>query len=890
MRGVAAASGSPIQYGVRSPAKRPQAATSQPNLLPKKPRRPLYEEVIHLEPPRRLPSHVAQSVPPHGAPSGRPPGPIHQSNVHDPRVLTTFRALDSVPIDWKPPRELAEGKSAARSLMQPQPLARNLLPAGTYAKLIQFAHRGCPTDCGPPWSPEVIAAARQAGPHVSALTPENIDLIWEDVSYQVDANFVKLVPDHVLFGPEPSPELKISRLAVVPQNDRRGRLILNLSAPVDLPPKRIPGSRHKKKYVHPSVNETTTDVDDQAPVKALGTAMHSILQFCFETKCDWEILWQKIDLSDGFWRMIVEAGKEYNFVYEMPPRPGDGGKRFFVVPSSLQMGWKNSPVYFCTATEAGRELLRRLLALSVHTGPIAPHPYEHYCLSCMLRDLPGWTTPSDLAILVRVFVDDYIAGLAGPPRRPSQQQEELWLARCALTAIHAVFPPPEVLQHKNGRDSISLKKLKRDDGRFAVSKVLLGFLVHGAPFDGRLVGLPADKAARYIMELDRALDLPRHWISFKAFQKLHGKLVHASLVMPCMQGFMSVLNTILQLAPSTVGLGLGSPLRLTLAALRFFIQLSHERPSHISEIVAPDLPHVYGYIDAARGGMGGVLLPCTKWVSPLVWRCQFPDDIKAAFDQGDISINDLESIAHFVGERLVDQVFHGKVEGLASWYGSDNTTTCSWKQKKSDRGKSKSRVAPPLLRTEALLQRFTRRGPQDIGHVEGRLNWMADFPSRSYDPEFQGKYPAGEAGDLAFFLAFAHKFPLPPQLGRWTFVHPRSETISAAFSLARGTPVSTILPTAHTGASGLSLPSALANTLSCPTPRPIPTTWNEASCSWPLLSHFGKVSSTVGERFRARKSRLPYETARSAWSPEDLKTLAAQLQGPPTSTPLSPPT
>ncbi len=167
--------------------------------------------------------------------------------------------------------------------MQPQALAARLLPATTYEKLVEFATRGCPTDCGPPWSHEVIEAARNAGPHVSALTPDNIKLIWEDVQYQVDAKFVKLVPDDVLFGPEKSPEIKISRLAVVPQHNRRGRLILNLSATVDLPGERKPNSRRKRKRTHPSVNETTADVADQEPVKALGTAMNAILHFCFDT-------------------------------------------------------------------------------------------------------------------------------------------------------------------------------------------------------------------------------------------------------------------------------------------------------------------------------------------------------------------------------------------------------------------------------------------------------------------------------------------------------------------------------------------------------------------------------------------------------------------------------
>jgi len=59
--------------------------------------------------------------------------------------------------------------------------------------------------------------------------------------------------------------------------------------------------------------------------------MNSILHFMFDTDCDWEIDWHKIDLSDGFWRMIVEEGKEWNFVYQLPMHEGDT-KHHYVVP------------------------------------------------------------------------------------------------------------------------------------------------------------------------------------------------------------------------------------------------------------------------------------------------------------------------------------------------------------------------------------------------------------------------------------------------------------------------------------------------------------------------------------------------------------------------------
>jgi hypothetical protein len=204
-------------------------------------------------------------------------------------------------------------------------------------------------DCGPPWPQDVIDLTKTIGPHKSALSPESAALVCEDVSYQQSAKFGRIVAESELFADGRPSNLKISRVAVVPQTGRRGRIILNLSSEVPLPAE--PGKGRKRTRVHPSVNATSVLAEDQAGVKALGTAMHAILPFCFATDCTWEMESQKIDLSDGFWRMIVGTEMEYSFVYQMPPLVGDPTHYYFV-PSALQMGWMNSPVYLCTVTEA----------------------------------------------------------------------------------------------------------------------------------------------------------------------------------------------------------------------------------------------------------------------------------------------------------------------------------------------------------------------------------------------------------------------------------------------------------------------------------------------------------------------------------------------------------
>ncbi len=251
----------------------------------------------------------------------------------EPARLEELSAVDAVGPDWRYPVERSHGKSCAKSLLSPQNLARRLLPADRYEQIMGFAQEGVPAECGDPWPEEVIEAARRAGPHISALTPGGVDLLWSDIQYRVDAGFVRLIPERDLFGRDMPKELKISRVAVVPQENRRDRIILNLSAEV-----KVPGmTRRQRGYVHPSVNETSQPAEDQRAVNLLGRALLSLIRFAFEVNCDWEIAWQKIDLSDGFWRMTVEASKEHNFVFQMPARnPGD--EPTYVVPSSLQMG------------------------------------------------------------------------------------------------------------------------------------------------------------------------------------------------------------------------------------------------------------------------------------------------------------------------------------------------------------------------------------------------------------------------------------------------------------------------------------------------------------------------------------------------------------------------
>jgi hypothetical protein len=166
-----------------------------------------------------------------------------------------------------------------------------------------------------------------------------------------------------------------------------------------------------------------------------------------------------------------------------------------------------------------------------------------------------------------------------------------------------------------------------------------------------------------------------------------------------------------------------------------------------------------------------------------------------------------------------------------------------------------------------------------VDHIAGDDNDLGDVPSRSYDKKEPYHVPAGQ--DDVFLEVFSNKFPLhsTPQLGSWRIVRPRPEIVSAAISLLRGHNDTTIHPRASIGAAGVALSTSLANTLSSLECRAPTSTWNELTCSWPLLQPSGmEATPAVVNRLQGRLSRRRFAGSHSAWSPEALETLAGQIQ------------
>jgi hypothetical protein len=107
------------------------------------------------------------------------------------------------------------------------------------------------------------------------------------------------------------------------------------------------------------VNDTTECLAPLKGVKEIGHVLPKLLQFMADTPAQEAIGFSKIDLSDRFWQMLVTDEQKWKFCYVMPDPPGS--RVHIVVPSALQMGWAESPPYFCAATQAGREIVEYLI-------------------------------------------------------------------------------------------------------------------------------------------------------------------------------------------------------------------------------------------------------------------------------------------------------------------------------------------------------------------------------------------------------------------------------------------------------------------------------------------------------------------------------------------------
>jgi hypothetical protein len=220
-------------------------------------------------------------------------------------------------------------------------------------------------------------------------------------------------------------------------------------------------------------------------------------------------MFAKIDLSDGFWRMLVAETDKWNFAYVLPDVAGEPTK--IVIPHALQMGWTESPGYFCAATETGRDILQALIDGGT---ALPPHVMEQF----MAPEVPARRQSSPDTQrkwqMSAVYVDDYI--LAAVEDRTGTTLQRA--GRAALHTIHGLFPAPSRSGHQGGKDPISQKKLHAGTPDGLPLKELLGFVCDGR---ARTVRLTQRKALAIAM--DTSALLKKHRTTLQKFQSNCGQ-------------------------------------------------------------------------------------------------------------------------------------------------------------------------------------------------------------------------------------------------------------------------------------------------------------------------------------------------------------------------------
>ena len=626
------------------------------------------------------------------------------------------------------------------TLMCPQHYARD---HEAVPLLNSYAQNGCPVDCGPDWTREQIELLLVRGPHRSAKGKDAIKQLREETLKKIEQGYARKVRWGDIKDKIPA-KLKISPVAMIPHKSKKYRCILDLSFTLF----------HLGK-TFASVNDTTTKKANEVAMVQLGLTLKRIVATMADnydrTK---PFSFAKLDIKDGFWRMAVNNTDAWNFCYVLPSQKTHESidDIELVVPNSLQMGWCESPPLFCSGTETARDVIDSLLE-----DPSLPaHKFEASMLKGIALD--EIVQLEDYVTIFEVFVDDFI-GVTNN-LNPSHLQQA---SRAMLHGIHSIFPPPKITGH-NGFDPISESKLHKGDGIWSTKKEILGWLFDGSEFT---LTLPASKCQKIRSLIKKILKMSR--CSLKKYQKLAGKLQHASYGIPGGTGLFTPIQ--MAMAGNPLFINLTPDLKQALEDWRYFIRYLEKNPTSVLQLIS-NYPDYIGYCDACGLGVGGCWASGLKEIHPFLWHLEWPDDIKAKLitesnPSGTLTINDLE-LAGAVLQFLALECQEINLEYHHIGIFCDNVSAVSWAFKLRT---SKSLVAGRLLRLLGLRIHARKASSIIPLSIAGSDNEMADMVSRAFK---HGKYFEFQNNLTSYFNL---KFPLPKQQSWQEFTLPTTLTM-----------------------------------------------------------------------------------------------------------------
>ena len=518
-----------------------------------------------------------------------------------------------------------------------------------------------------------------------------------------------------------------------------------------------------------AVNDTSTKSAPQGSIDQISHALKRIIHAFAEAEDDEKIFMAKWDIKDGFWRLQCREGEEWNFAYVLPQEEGEPTK--LVVPTSLQMGWIESPPYFCAASETAREDVADKY-IDAPVGSLAAHKFEHHSAADSGGEQQGLESKGgNFKYVLEVYVDDFMSLVI-----PTSVAQLKHVATAVMKGIHDVFPEDE----DDDNDPISLKKLRQGDGKFSTRKCLLGF-----DFDGeeKTLWLEEEKRALLLTILHgwlRGARRAKAGIPFKEFESVTAKLRHAFTAIPAGKGLLSPCNKVLCVRPEVVYLHNNKGLAEAIDNSRTLLRESTVAPTRCRELVA-GWPDYIGVQDASGQGVGGVIfgenLPCP----PTVFRYEWLDDIKRDIvtrtnRRGGITNSDLEMAGLLFTWLVMEEVCGDLGEKRVAVF-SDNDPTVSWVKWLASRH---SVVAAQLVQAMALRMKLRGACPIMPVHIPGVENSMTDIPSRSFGSVAEWHCKS----DDELLTLFNSRFPLPGQVS-WTIFRITSRVFTRVISVLR---------------------------------------------------------------------------------------------------------
>ena len=518
------------------------------------------------------------------------------------------------------------------------------------------------------------------------------------------------------------PGLRTSPPGVVPQRGRRPRWIGD--------------------YTWSGVNQETIPLFAGEAMQ-FGHALDRILrEILLANPSHGYVFLTKTDLSDGFYRVNLNADDAPKLGLVFPTRPGEEG--LVAIPLVAPMGWKNSPPVFSTATETIADLTNARLqepdykppphALDDMAEEVAPpttrkpRPWPDTDTAVALPRERDPSLPTDAPPLqyADIFVDDFI-NLA---QRPFLRR----VRRALLHAVDDVFRPLDEHDDPARREPVSLKKLRQGDCSWDTCKTVLGWVIDTV---NMTMELPPHRLER-LWEILDSIPSSQKRTTARKWHTVLGELRSMSAALPGSRNLFCRLQHALSQRQNKHRISLHRGVHQALDDFRWLARDLEARPTRLAEVV-PLRPVADGHHDASGAGAGGVWWPGSQAVprqgwsrrKPILWRLQWPQWVRdrlATWENpnGTISNSDLELAGGLLQLECIAQTLDVRERTVLSR--GDNLNTTFWERKGSATTNS---VPAYLLRLFGIHQRYHRYVPR-FDYLSGKSNWVADLLSRDF--------------------------------------------------------------------------------------------------------------------------------------------------------------